>query len=138
MVSEQRYIANELYESLKFVIENLLKVYSTDFTYPKIDLLADKILNGHYRKIAIIVSEKEDKNRVYMFWKSKLDANGYIADIDIIYPNEFVNKESFESDVAILTGWFSKKQCREYFLVTILITTWFYCMNMKTDGKMLM
>lgn len=109
LVSEQRYIANELYESLKFVIENLLKVYSTDFTYPKIDLLADKILNGHYRKIAIIVSEKEDKNRVYMFWKSKLDANGYIADIDIIYPNEFVNKESFESDVAILTGWFSKK-----------------------------
>ncbi len=115
LITEQRYIANELYESLKFIIENLLKVYSTDFTYPKIDLLADKILNGNHRKIAIIVSEKEDKNRVYMFWKSKLDANGYIADIEILYPNEFINKESFESDVAILTGWFSKKIMQRIF-----------------------
>jgi len=107
--TEKRYVSNELYENLQIIIDNLLKVFSNGYTFPKISMLADKILTGNYKKITIIVSDKEDKNSISIFWKNKFEANGYIADIDILYPNEFLNLESFESDITILTGWFNKK-----------------------------
>lgn len=106
--SEKNYISNELYESLQLIIANLLKIYSSGFTFPKISMLANKISTGHYKRISIIISEKEDKNNVYIFWKNRLKAYGIIIDINIFYPNEFVSLETLESDISILTGWFSR------------------------------
>jgi len=106
---EKKYISDVLYESLQFTIENLLKIYSTGFTFPKINMMVNKILNRHYKKITIIVSDKEEKNSVQIFWKNKLEENGFIANIEILYPNEYVSNESFESDITILTGWFNRK-----------------------------
>lgn len=107
--TEKKYITDELYRSLQSVITNLLRVYSPDFTFPKISLLASKILNGNYCNITIVVSDKEDKNGVYSFWKSKCDMVENIADIKVLYPNEYLNQDTSESDILILTGWFSRK-----------------------------
>jgi len=109
LATEKRYISDELYENLQFIIDNLLKVYSKGFTFPKINTLVNKILTGHYKKMTIIVQDKEDKNRVYIFWKNKLNEKGIITDIEVLYPNEFVSHETYESDILILTGWFSRK-----------------------------
>jgi len=109
LIDEKRYISDELYENLQFVVNNLLQVYSSDFTFPKINLLLSKITEGNYKKINIIISEKEDKNNVLIYWKNKLDENGIIADIEILYPDEFIGHYSLDSDITVITGWFNKQ-----------------------------
>ena len=106
---EKRYISVELYKNLRFVIDNLLRVYSACFTFPKIDLLLNKIISGLYKKIILITPDKEDKNSIYQFWKNKLEENGYDAEIEVLYPNEYVNFGALESDITVLTGWFGRK-----------------------------
>lgn len=79
------------------------------FTFPKIDLLLNKIISGLYKKIILITPDKEDKNSIYQFWKNKLEENGYDAEIEVLYPNEYVNFGALESDITVLTGWFGRK-----------------------------
>lgn len=109
LVDEKRYISDELYDSLHFVVENLFKIYSSDFDFPKTNMLFSKITDGNYKKINIIISEKEDKNNVYLYWKNKLNKNGIIVDIEILYPDEFTGNYFIDSDITVITGWFKKQ-----------------------------
>ncbi|NMA65578.1 MAG: hypothetical protein GX957_04960, partial [Clostridiaceae bacterium] len=101
LVDEKRYISDELYDSLHFVVENLFKIYSSDFDFPKTNMLFSKITDGNYKKINIIISEKEDKNNVYLYWKNKLNKNGIIVDIEILYPDEFTGNYFIDSDITV-------------------------------------
>jgi len=106
---EKKYISSELYNSLYIIIENLKKVYSIDYKLPKIEILYSKLLTGHYNKISIIISDKDNKNEVYTYWESIFEEYDINTDIEILYPNEFINNNSIQSDISILAGWFNRK-----------------------------
>ena len=113
LLKEKPYLSPETYADYENIIECLKKVFSTGYVLPKHDALADRILFIRSRRIALVVPERSDKNRIQQYWNTWCKVNGLATEIDVLFPAEYCTAPCDKYNATIVVGWLKRAIMRK-------------------------
>lgn len=113
LATEKKYISDDLYSDFSEVICNYDKIFADSFVFPKVDALKNSVENGNYRKVLIIIPDKDSKTETYTFWSAYFNLWDYSVDLEVLYPNEYIIRGEYESDITIVSGWLNNRTMRK-------------------------
>lgn len=113
LVAEKKYISDDLYNDFSEVICNYNKIFVTSFIFPKIDALKKKISDGAYHEMCIIIPDKDSKTDTYDFWSAFFNKSDNSVDLKVLYPNEYIIRGVYKTDITIVSGWLNNKIMRK-------------------------
>lgn len=105
LTNEKMYISDQMFTDYKFVIQNYRKIYAEGYTLNKYIALCRVLENYKNKKIAILIPEMTDKNRIESFWKNWAARRMLRIDISVYFPTEYYNSENVDLDITIIVGW---------------------------------
>lgn len=110
---EKIFLATKTYDDYCTIIACLKKVFTYGFVLPKHEALATRLRSRRSRRIALVVPEKTDKNRVQQYWKRWCDTNKVATEIDVLYPAEYYLLPCGQCDSTIVVGWLKRAIMRK-------------------------
>ena len=92
LATEKAFLPVNTYDDYITIIECLKSAFSCGYTLPKERILAERVLPDgdlQFHKVAFLVPEKTDKNRVQQYWQTWCKIHGLTVKIDVLYPAEY-------------------------------------------------
>lgn len=113
LLNEQRYISEGSFEDFGKAITDLGCVYATNYTLPKQKAIKEHLLEKRYQKVCMIVSERTIKNNVEQYWRSWLEENDLVTQLDVYYPGEYYLLDCELYEATIVVGWLKRAIMRK-------------------------
>lgn len=110
---EKGFIPPETYTDFSAIIELYNNIFVDGFSFPKVDLLLNLLNEKKYKKFYLICSNNDDVKRIKEEWVNKLARGGYRPQLLVYTAKEFLRLKETETEVAIITGWFSSNTIRK-------------------------
>lgn len=110
---EKPYLSPAINADYENIIECLKKVFSPGYLLPKHEALAERILFTASRKVALVVPERSDKNRIHQYWQAWCEGKGLATEIDVLYPAEYCTAPCDQYNSTIVVGWLMRAIMRK-------------------------
>lgn len=113
LANEKIFLPEKIYNDYSTILKNLKKVFEKNYIFQKHEVLADKLMDLHGRKVALVVPEKSDKKQVLKYWQDWCCKNYANVQIDAYYPAEYYLIPSNKYTWTIVVGWLKRAIMRK-------------------------
>lgn len=113
LMGEKSFLSDKTYNEYNEIIECLKRVFTFGYVLPKHEALAARLRTRRSRKIALVVPEKTDKNRVQQYWGKWCATNGISTGIEVLYPAEYYLLPCGQCDATFVVGWLKRAIMRK-------------------------
>jgi len=113
LADEKPYLAPNQYEAYKDAITKLRAIYATKYQLAKHTILSEHLLAEDHEEICLVVPERADKKRIWMYWQSWCYQNGLSTAVRVVYPAEYYSLDNIEASVTIIVGWLKRAMMRK-------------------------
>ena len=110
---EKVFLAEKTFEDFSSIISCLKKVHTKGFVIPKHEMLAQLLRTNQHERIAIVVPERCDKNRVQVYWQKWCQDNGLTVTLQTFYPAEYYSISCEQFDCTVVVGWLKRAIMRK-------------------------
>lgn len=111
--NEMNYLAPATYEDYSIVISCLKMVFVKGYSFPKHDVLANRLHSEKYRRLCIIVPEGSDRKRVQEYWQTWCRTKRIITQIYVHYPVEYYSAQCSQFSAVVVVGWLKRAVMRK-------------------------
>jgi hypothetical protein len=116
LMREEPFLSPSSFSDYQTIINCLKKVSSQGYSLPKHDMLAETVLSNkelNYHRVAIIVPEKSDKNRIQQYWQVMCRRRSMSIIIDVLYPAEYYLAPCDKYFSTVVVGWLKRAIMRK-------------------------
>ncbi|WP_133966249.1 DrmE family protein [Eubacterium limosum] len=110
--AEQPYISKRIFDDFLKVTELFKIIFTQKYQFPKIAALKEELLKEKYGRISFIVSKDANIEQIRQQWGSLLLSNEYSPSLSVMYPADYLNNRTDDSDIVVIVGWLNKKTMR--------------------------
>lgn len=110
---EKRYISPDMYEDYCNIIRCLRKVYDRNYILQK-NIMMEQFLSMHQQgRVALVISERSDKNRVQTYWQKWCRNNAPDVKVRVFHPAEYYLIPCNSFSVTLVVGWLKRAIMRK-------------------------
>lgn len=110
---EKIFLAEKTFEDFSSIISCLKKVHTKGFVFPKHEMLAQLLRTNQHQKVALVVPERCDKNRVQVYWQKWCQDNGLTTVLQTFYPAEYYLVPCDQFGCTVVVGWLKRAIMRK-------------------------
>lgn len=110
---EKIFLAEKTFEDFSLIINCLKKVHTKGFIFPKHEMLAQLLRTNQHPKVALVVPERCDKNRVQVYWQKWCQDNGLTTILQTFYPAEYYLVPCDQFGCTVVVGWLKRAIMRK-------------------------
>ena len=111
--NEKKYISKDLYEDFNNVNSCLREIYDENNILAKNEKLKQLLLLTKSRRIALVVNDRCDKEKVESYWRNWCFKKNLLLDIKVFYPSEYYNVTCGHFDTTVVIGWLKRAVMRK-------------------------
>ena len=111
--SEKRFISVEVFNDLCQSVNLLEKAFAEDKLLHKANKIEELLYNRDYKTVCIIITEKQEKEKISEYWKRWCQTHKPNMSIQIMYQKEYINSGYYFSDLTIVPCWMNNKIMKE-------------------------
>lgn len=113
LAQEKPYISEQAYADYSAIINSLNKVFTKGYVLPKNQYLEKQLLARRFRKIAMVVPERSNKDRVKQYWQRWCQTYGVATELDVLYPAEYYLIPCDQYSATFVVGWLRRAIMRK-------------------------
>ncbi len=124
---EKKYISQKMYEDYRSIINYIQRIYDKEFVLLKNTMLAQFLATKQPSRVALVVSERCNKDRVQTYWDEWCRNYAPGTEIQTFYPSEYYLLPGDMFSITIIVGWLKRAIMRkilfsyntEYYIVLL-------------------
>ena len=125
--NEKKYISQKMYEDYRSIINCIQHIYDKNFVLLKNTMLAQFLATKQPSSVALVVSERCNKDRVQAYWDEWCRNYAPGTEIQTFYPSEYYLLPGDMFSITIIVGWLKRAIMRkilfsyntEYYIVLL-------------------
>jgi len=110
---EKIFLSEKTAKDYSVIIECLKKVHTNGYVFQKHEMMVKILSTSNPSKVALVVPERCDKDRVQTYWQSWCCRNSVIAEVQTYYPSEYYLLPCDLVDTTIVVGWLEQAVMRK-------------------------
>ncbi len=125
--NEKKYISQKMYDDYRSIINCIQHIYDKNFVLLKNTMLAQFLATKQPSSVALVVSERCNKDRVQAYWDEWCRNYAPGTEIQTFYPSEYYLLPGDMFSITIIVGWLKRAIMRkilfsyntEYYIVLL-------------------
>ena len=113
LAGEKAFLPEKTYDAYSTIIDCMKKVFTYGYHLPKHEALSSQLRSNHSRRIALVVPERTDKNRVQQYWENWCTTNSISTEVEVLYPAEYYLLPCGKCDATVVVGWLKRAIMRK-------------------------
>lgn len=113
LMKEKNFLSPKIYEDYLDIIMCFNKIFRSDYVLPKQELLKERLKQGHYDRVCIVIPERAEKASVENYWRRWCAQELPDTKIAVLYPAEYYTVPCSEYSVTVVTGWLKRAIMRK-------------------------
>ena len=113
LLREMDFLSDDVFSDFSTVIECLKKVFVFGYSLPKNEALRSRLKETHHQRIALVVPERSNKNRVSHYWNKWCRSFGSSTTVEVFYPAEYYGISNEKYDVTVVVSWLKRAIMRK-------------------------
>ena len=106
--NEKKYISQKMYEDYSSIISCIQHIYDKDFVLLKNTMLAQFLATKQPSSVALVVSERCNKDRVQTYWDEWCRNYAPGTEIQTFYPSEYYLLPGDMFSITVVVGWLKR------------------------------